>query len=66
MPKQPIAVELEAINRAGSSYLVDTIESARLSVALAIPITVQVPESLTPVKHDSNVGPRAEATAKAN
>jgi hypothetical protein len=86
MPKQPIAVELEAINREGemqevrdsgltvqgySIYLravdtsglalatwvadYDTIGPAyqlaeRLSVALAIPLTVLVPESLIPVQ----------------
>jgi hypothetical protein len=85
MPKQPIAVELEAINRDGETQVVqgsslpvhgysvylravetsglalatwiadsDTIGSAyqlaeRLSLALAIPLTVLVPESLIPV-----------------
>ncbi|TNH99433.1 hypothetical protein [Aeromonas sobria] len=85
MPKQPIAVELEAINREGETQVVrdsglpvhgysvylrameaselalatwvadyDTIGPAyelaeRLSVALDIPFTVQVPEPLIPV-----------------
>ncbi|WP_447824781.1 hypothetical protein [Aeromonas salmonicida] len=93
MPKQPIAVELEAINREGETQVVrdsgltvqgysvylraaessglalaiwvadyDTIGPAyqlaeRLSLALAIPLTVLVPESLMPVKH----GPTAKA-----
>ncbi|MEM0553414.1 MULTISPECIES: hypothetical protein [Aeromonas] len=88
MSKQPIAVELEAINRDGETQVVrdsglavqgysvylrvvkaselalatwvadyDTIGPAyqlaeRLRVALAIPLTVQVPESLTPVQSD--------------
>ncbi|MFB2903379.1 hypothetical protein ACE1BH_00170 [Aeromonas jandaei] len=88
MPKQPIAVELEAINRDGETQVVrdsgltvqgysvylravessglalatwvsdyDTINPAyelaeRLSVALAIPLTVLVPESLMPVKRE--------------
>ncbi|MFR9704625.1 hypothetical protein ACL00O_19245 [Aeromonas sanarellii] len=88
MPKQPIAVELEAINRDGETQVVrdsgltvhgysvylraveasgltlatwiadyDTIGPAyqlaeRLSLALAIPLTVLVPESLMPVKQD--------------
>ncbi|HDO1322811.1 hypothetical protein ACE1BU_22715 [Aeromonas veronii] len=86
MSKQPIAVELEAINREGETQVVrdsglavqgysvylravkaselalatwvadyDTIGPAyqlaeRLSVALAIPLNVLVPESLMPVK----------------
>jgi hypothetical protein len=93
MAKQPIAVELEAINREGETQVVrdsgltvqgysvylraveasglalatwvadyDTIGPAdqlaeRLSLALAIPLTVLVPESLMPVKR--------EPTAKA-
>ncbi|MGL4918873.1 MAG: hypothetical protein ACRC5D_21915 [Aeromonas allosaccharophila] len=88
MPKQPITVELEAINREGETQVVrdsgltvqgysvylralearglalatwvadyDTIGPAyelaeRLSVALAIPLTVLVPRSLIPVKHE--------------
>ena len=88
MPKQPIAVELEAINREGETPVVrdsgltvqgysvylraveasglalatwvadyDTIGQAyelaeRLSVALAIPLNVLVPESLMPVKRE--------------
>ncbi|EKP0301720.1 hypothetical protein JFQ87_004337 [Aeromonas veronii] len=88
MPKQPIAVELEAINRDGETLVVrdsgitvqgygvylraveasglalatwvadyDTIGPAyllaeRLSVALAIPLTVLVPGLLIPVKCD--------------
>nr|WP_279474392.1 hypothetical protein [Aeromonas caviae] len=88
MPKQPIAVELEAINREGETQVVrdsgltvqdysvylraveasglalatwvadyDTIGPAyelaeRLSLALAIPFTVLVPESLIPVKRE--------------
>ncbi|MGL5843190.1 MAG: hypothetical protein ACRCYK_15570 [Aeromonas hydrophila] len=88
MPKQPIAVELEAINREGETQVVrdsgltvqgydvylraveasglalatwvadyDTIGQAyelaeRLSVALAIPLTVLDPGLLMPVKHD--------------
>ncbi|HDO1354887.1 TPA: hypothetical protein P2Q89_000280 [Aeromonas veronii] len=94
MPKQPIAVELEAINREGEILVVrdsgltvqgysvylraveasglalatwvadyDAIGPAyelaeRLSVALAIPLTVLVPESLVPVK--------SEPTARAS
>ncbi|HGE8270014.1 TPA: hypothetical protein ACGD2I_004582 [Aeromonas hydrophila] len=86
MPKQPIAVELEAINRDGETQVVrdsglpvhgysvylralevsglalatwvadyDTIGPAyqlaeRLSIALAIPLTMLVPEPLTPVQ----------------
>jgi hypothetical protein len=95
MPKQPIAVELEAINREGETQVVrdsgltvqgysvylravevsglalatwvadyDTIGPAyelsdRLSIALAIPLTVLVPESLMPVKREpaATVGP---------
>ncbi|CAD7533351.1 hypothetical protein [Aeromonas hydrophila] len=89
MPKQPIAVELEAINREGETQVVcdsglpaqgysvylraveasglalatwvadyDAIGPAyelaeRLSVALAIPLTVLVPESLVPVQSES-------------
>ncbi|WP_429220511.1 hypothetical protein [Aeromonas veronii] len=85
MPKHPIAVELEAINREGETQVVrdggipehgysvylraveasglalatwiadyDTIGPAyqlaeRLSIALAIPLAVQVPEPLIPV-----------------
>ncbi|HDX8359015.1 hypothetical protein ACET98_23200 [Aeromonas veronii] len=88
MPKQPIAVELEAINRDGETLVVrdsgitvqgygvylraveasglalatwvadyDNIGTAyllaeRLSVALAIPLTVLVPGLLIPVKCD--------------
>ncbi|QLH68513.1 hypothetical protein HXV88_19740 [Aeromonas veronii] len=88
MPKQPIAVELEAINREGETQVVqdsgltvhgysiylravevsglalatwvadyDTIGPAyelaeRLSLALAIPLTVQVPGLLMPVKQE--------------
>ncbi|MCX0432620.1 hypothetical protein OD808_17235 [Aeromonas veronii] len=88
MLKQPIAVELEAINREGETQVVrdsglpvqgysvylralevsglalatwvadyDTIGPAyelaeRLSLALAIPLNVQVPGLLIPVKHD--------------
>ncbi|CAJ1869872.1 hypothetical protein GOY18_06310 [Aeromonas hydrophila] len=88
MPKQPIAVELEAINREGETQVVrdsglrvqgysvylravegsglalatwiadyDTIGPAyqlaeRLSVALAIPLNVQVPGPLMPVKRE--------------
>jgi len=88
MPKQPIAVELEAINRDGETQVVrdsdltvqgysvylraveasglalatwvadyDAIGPAyelaeRLSVALAIPLNVLVPESLMPVKRE--------------
>ncbi len=86
MPKQPIAVELEAINRDGETQVVrdsglpvhgysvylraveaselalatwvadyDTIGQAyqlaeRLSIALAIPLNVLVPENLIPVQ----------------
>ncbi|MGN5191983.1 hypothetical protein [Aeromonas veronii] len=88
MPKQPIAVELEAINREGETQVVrdsgltvqgysvylraveasglalatwvadyDTIGPAyevaeRLSVALAIPLNMLVPEPLMPVKRE--------------
>ena len=88
MPKQPIAVELEAINRDGETQVVrdsgltvqgysvylravetsglalatwvadyDTIGPAyqlaeRLSLALAIPLNVLVPEPLIPVKRE--------------
>lgn len=88
MPKQPIAVELEAINREGETQVVrdsglsvqgysvylrameasglalatwvadyDTIGPAyelaeRLSLALAIPLNVLVPEPLIPVKRE--------------
>lgn len=88
MPKQPIAVELEAINREGETQVVrdggipvhgysvylraveaselalatwiadyDTIGPAyqlaeRLSIALAIPLTVLVPGPLMPVKRE--------------
>ncbi|USP08352.1 hypothetical protein L1S45_14330 [Aeromonas dhakensis] len=102
MPKQPIAVELEAINREGETQVVrdfglpvhgfsvylravessglalatwvadyDTIGPAyelaeRLSVALAIPLTVQVPGSLIPGMWGPTAGARAKATTKAN
>ncbi|PKQ73464.1 hypothetical protein AOX56_21410 [Aeromonas sobria] len=85
MPKQPVAVELEAINREGETQMVrgsalpvhgysvylraietsglalatwvadyDTIGPAyelaeRLSLALAIPLTILVPEPLMPI-----------------
>ncbi|HHQ4483270.1 TPA: hypothetical protein ACSP1H_003814 [Aeromonas veronii] len=88
MPKQPIAVELEAINREGETQVVrdsgltvqgysvylrtveasglalatwiadyDTIGPAyqlaeRLSIALAIPLTMLVPEPLMPVQQE--------------
>ncbi len=88
MPKQPIAVELEAINREGETQVVrdsglsvqgysvylrameasglalatwvadyDTIGPAyelaeRLSLALAIPLNVLVPEPLMPMKRE--------------
>ncbi|WP_429220254.1 hypothetical protein [Aeromonas veronii] len=100
MPKQPIAVELEAINREGETQVVrdsgltvqgysvylraveasglalatwvadyDTIGAAyelaeRLSIALAIPLTVLVPESLMPVRREPAA--RAGVTTKAN
>ena len=99
MPKQPIAVELEAINREGETQVVrdsgltvqgysvylrameaselalatwvaeyDTIGPAyqlaeRLSIALAIPLTVLVPESLMPVKSESAATAGAITTA---
>ncbi|MGL5525093.1 MAG: hypothetical protein ACRDCY_15055 [Aeromonas veronii] len=102
MPKQPIAVELEAINREGETQVVrgsgltvqgysvylralearglalatwvadyDTIGPAyelaeRLSLALAIPLTVQVPGSLIPVKRAPTAGAGAKTTTKAN
>ncbi|WP_421308608.1 hypothetical protein [Aeromonas veronii] len=102
MPKQPIAVELEAINREGETQVVrdsglpvqgysvylrglevsglalatwvadyDTIGPAyelaeRLSLALAIPLNVQVPGSLIPVKRAPTAGAGAKATTKAN
>ena len=89
MPKQPIAVELEAINRDGETQMVrdsgltvhgysvylraveasglalatwvadyDTIGPAyqlaeRLSIALAIPLNVLVPENLMPIQSES-------------
>ncbi|WP_421317204.1 hypothetical protein [Aeromonas sp. 700377] len=89
MPKHPITVELEAINREGETQVVrnsgltvqgysvylraveasglalatwvadyDTIDQAyelaeRLSVALAIPLTVQVPGPLIPVQKEA-------------
>ncbi|MGN5150889.1 hypothetical protein ACTG23_13730 [Aeromonas enteropelogenes] len=100
MPKPPIAVELEAINREGETQVVrdsalpvqgysvylrtveasglalatwvadyDTIGPAyelaeRLSVALAIPLTALVPESLIPLKHDptARAGPITTAS----
>ncbi|MBW3796295.1 hypothetical protein GPK29_04440 [Aeromonas hydrophila] len=102
MPKQPIAVELEAINRDGETQVVrdsgltvhgysvylrameaselalatwvadyDTIGPAyqlaeRLSVALAIPLTILVPGPLMPVKRAPRAGAGAEAATKAN
>ena len=99
MAKQPIAVELEAINREGETQVVrgsgltvqgysvylraveasglalatwvadyDTIGPAyqlaeRLSIALAIPLTVLVPESLMPVKSESAATAGAITTA---
>ncbi|RKJ85689.1 hypothetical protein D6R50_21095 [Aeromonas veronii] len=102
MPKQPIAVELEAINREGETQVVrdsgltvhgysvylraveasglalatwvadsDTIGPAyklaeRLSVALAIPLTVLVPGSLMQVKRAPTAGAGAEAATKTN
>ena len=89
MPKQPIAVELEAINRDGETQVVrdsgltvqgysvylravetsglalatwiadyDTIGpayelAARLSLALAVPLTMLVPEPLMPIQSES-------------
>ena len=100
MPKQPIAVELEAINRDGETQVVrdsdltvhgysvylravevsglalatwvadyDTIGPAyelaeRLSLAMAIPLNVQVPESLMPVKREPTA--KAGITTTAN
>ena len=100
MPKHPIAVELEAINRDGETQVVrdsgltvqgysvylraveasglalatwvadyDAIGPAyqlaeRLSVALAIPLTVLVPESLMPVKREPTA--KAGITTTAN
>lgn len=81
MPKQPIAVELEAINRDGETQVVrdsgltvqgysvylrvvetsglalatwvaDYQLAERLNIALAIPLSVFVPESLMPVKSE--------------
>ncbi|WLD22484.1 hypothetical protein [Aeromonas veronii] len=99
MPKQPIAVELEAINRDGETQVVrdsglpvqgysvylraveasglalatwvadnDTIGPAyqlaeRLSIALAIPLTVLVPESLVPVRSSASAATQAPTTA---
>ncbi|XAG71055.1 hypothetical protein MRM75_08890 [bacterium 19CA06SA08-2] len=99
MPTQPIAVELETINRDGETQVVrdsgltvqgysvylravetsglalatwiadsDTIGPAytlaeRLSLALAIPLTVLVPESLMPVKRESAATAGAITTA---
>lgn len=99
MPKQPIAVELEAINRDGETQVVrdsgltvhgysvylraveasglalatwvadyETIGPAyelaeRLSLALAIPLDVLVPESLMPVKREPTVGAGATTPA---
>ena len=99
MPEQPIAVELEAINRDGETQVVrdsgltvhgysvylrameasglalatwvadyDTIGPAyelaeRLSIALAIPLTVLVPASLMPVKSESAATAGAITTA---
>ncbi|MFB2848117.1 hypothetical protein ACE1BG_17860 [Aeromonas veronii] len=100
MPKQPIAVELEAINRDGETQVVhdsaltvhgysvylraveasglvlatwvadyDTIGPAyqlaeRLSVALAIPLTVLVSEPLMPVQQEptARAGPTTTAS----
>ncbi len=100
MPKHPIAVELEAINREGETQVVrdcgltvqgysvylraveasglglatwiadyDTIGPAyelaeRLSLAMAIPLNVQVPESLMPVKREPTA--KAGITTTAN
>ncbi|MFB2864543.1 hypothetical protein [Aeromonas sp. MdU4] len=99
MPKHPIAVELEAINREGETQVVrdsgltvqgysvylravessglalatwvadyDTIGPAyqlaeRLSLALAIPLTVLVPEPLIPVQSGSTATAGAITTA---
>ena len=100
MPKPPIAVELEAINREGETQVVrdsdlpvqgysvylrvveasglalatrvadyDAIGPAyelaeRLSIALAAPLTVLIPESLIPVKHEptARAGPITTAS----
>ncbi len=100
MPKQPIAVELEAINREGETQVVrdsgltvqgysvylraveasglalttcvadyDTIGPAyqlaeRLSIALATPLTILVPESLIPMKREPTA--MADVTTTAN
>ncbi|MDM5149137.1 hypothetical protein [Aeromonas salmonicida] len=85
MPKQPIAVELEAINREEETQVVrdssltvqgysvylraveasglaladyDTIgpayeQAERLSLALAVPLTMLVPEPLMPIQSES-------------
>ncbi|MNG80969.1 hypothetical protein D3C79_396090 [compost metagenome] len=99
MPKQPIAVELEAINREGETQVVrdsgltvqgysvylraveasglalatwvadyETISPAyqladRLSLVLAIPLTVLVPGSLMPVKRESTATAGVTTTA---
>lgn len=99
MPKQPIAVELEAINRDGETQVVrdsgltvhgysvylraveasrlalatwvadyDTIGPAyelgeRLSLALAIPLTILVPEPLMPIQSESAATAGAITTA---
>ncbi|MFM5472476.1 hypothetical protein [Aeromonas sp. 600584] len=99
MPKQPIAVELEAINREGETQVVrdsgltvqgysvylravessglalatwvadyDTIGPAyelaeRLSLALAIPLTMLVPEPLMPIQSESVATTGAITTA---
>ena len=99
MPKHPIAVELEAINREGETQVVrdsgltvhgysvylraveasglalatwvadyDTISPAyelaeRLSLALAIPLTILVPEPLMPIQSKSVATTGAITTA---
>ncbi|MNB94623.1 hypothetical protein D3C76_814140 [compost metagenome] len=99
MPKQPIAIELEAINREGETQVVRdsslTVQgysvylravearglalatwvadydmmgpayelAERLSLALAIPLNVLVPESLMPVKSEPAVTAGAITTA---
>ncbi|WP_429078586.1 hypothetical protein [Aeromonas veronii] len=99
MLKQPIAVELEAINREGETQVIrdrglpvngysvylraveasglalatwvadyDTIGPAyelaeRLSLALTIPLTVQVPEPLMPVKQEPTTREGVTTTA---
>ncbi len=99
MLKQPIAVELEAINREGETQVIrdrglpvngysvylraveasglalatwvadyDTIGPAyelaeRLSLALAIPLTAQVPEPLMPVKQEPTTREGVTTTA---